>query len=370
MISRPETAGWRKCLLLLLLGLSLAFPVFAQAPPSQAPTPVIAARAELARWSDPLDALGTLKADESVTLSAKVTETIESLEFEGGERVEAGDVLVRLDDDEAQANLRAAEALRDERQAAVNRLAQLQQRNLGVRADVEDSRAQLRQAQAELESLQAQLDNYQIRAPFSGEVGFRDISIGTLVSPGDELVTLDKLDRMKLDFRVPETTLGSLEPGMSLTATSAAFPETAFEGEIATIGTRVDPVSRSVSIRALIDNPQRKLRPGMLMEVTVTLHPRQALVIPEAALIPEGERHYVLVIDEDSDAQVARRQVKVGERRPGEAEILAGLSAGDLVVSHGVERAHDGERVRLLGIADDDTSVRALLEANRDAGGV
>ncbi len=130
MISRPETAGWRKCLLLLLLGLSLAFPVFAQAPPSQAPTPVIAARAELARWSDPLDALGTLKADESVTLSAKVTETIESLEFEGGERVEAGDVLVRLDDDEAQANLRAAEALRDERQAAVNRLAQLQQRNL------------------------------------------------------------------------------------------------------------------------------------------------------------------------------------------------------------------------------------------------
>ncbi|MBW5798646.1 efflux RND transporter periplasmic adaptor subunit [Halomonas elongata] len=368
MIASSHAAAWQRRLPLLLLGLTLAFPSFAQTAPAQQPTAVIAARAELAQWSDPLDALGTLKADESVTLSAKVTETIASLEFEGGERVDAGDVLVRLDDDEARANLRAAEALRDERQAAVNRLAQLQQRNLGTRADAEDSRAQLRQAQAEVESLQAQLDNYQIKAPFSGEVGFRNISIGTLVSPGDELATLDKIDRMKLDFQVPEVALGSLTPGMSLTATSAAFPEADFQGEIATLGTRVDPVSRSVSIRALIDNPQRKLRPGMLMEVTIARRQRQALVIPEAALIPEGKRHYVLVIDASDDDRVTRRQVKVGERRPGEAEILDGLSPGDLIVSHGVERAHDGDRVRLLGIADDDTSVRELLEANRDAG--
>ncbi|WP_275288669.1 efflux RND transporter periplasmic adaptor subunit [Halomonas elongata] len=368
MISRPEAACWRKRLSLLLLGLSLASPLFAQDPSSREPTAVIAARAELARWSDPLDALGTLKADESVTLSATVTETITGLEFEGGERVEAGDVLVRLSDAEARADLRAAEALRDERRSAVNRLTQLQQRNLGTRADAEDSRAQLRQAQAEVESLEAQLDNYQVQAPFSGVVGFRQISVGTLVTPGTELATLDKIDRMKLDFQVPEVALGSLSPGMSLTATSAAFPESDFEGEIATIGTRVDPVSRSVSIRALIDNPQRKLRPGMLMEVTVPLHPRQTLAIPEAALIPEGERHYVLVIDEGNDDRVTRRQVRVGERRPGEAEILEGLAAGDLIVSHGVERAHDGARIRLLGIADDDTSVRELLEANRDAG--
>ncbi|MDR5858094.1 efflux RND transporter periplasmic adaptor subunit [Halomonas eurihalina] len=368
MIARPNAAAWRKRLPLLLLGLTLAFPSFAQTTPAEQPTAVIAARAELAQWSDPLDALGTLKADESVTLSAKVTETIESLEFEGGERVEAGDVLVRLDNDEAQANLRVAEALRDERQAAVDRLAQLQQRNLGTRADAEDSRAQLRQAQAEVESLQAQLDNFQIKAPFSGEVGFRNISIGALVSPGDELATLDKIDRMKLDFQVPEVALGSLAPGMSLTATSAAFPESDFQGEIATIGTRIDPVSRSVSIRALIDNPQRKLRPGMLMEVTIARRQRQALVIPEAALIPEGKRHYVLIIDASDDDRVTRRQVRVGERRPSEAEILDGLSPGDLIVSHGVERAHDGDRVRLLGIADDDTSVRALLEADRNAG--
>ncbi|MDL4863077.1 efflux RND transporter periplasmic adaptor subunit [Halomonas elongata] len=368
MISRLEAAGWRKRLFLLLLGLCLASPLFAQTPSSRDTTPVIAARAELTQWSDPLNALGTLKADESVTLSATVTETIDSLDFEGGERVEAGDVLVRLSDAGAQADLRAAEALRDERQSAVSRLSQLQQRNLGTRAEAEDSRAQLRQAQAEVESLQAQLDNYQIKAPFSGEVGFRNISIGTLVSPGDELATLDKIDRMKLDFQVPEVALGSLTPGMSLTATSAAFPEADFQGEIATLGTRVDPVSRSVSIRALIDNPQRKLRPGMLMEVTIDRRQRQALVIPEAALIPEGKRHYVLVIDASDDDRVTRRQVKVGERRPGEAEILDGLSPGDLIVSHGVERAHDGDRVRLLGIADDDTSVRELLEANRDAG--
>ena len=369
MISRPRTSPWRRAVCLLLFGLSLASPVLAQTPTDREPTAVIASRATQDQWSDPLDALGTLKADESVTVSATVTETIESLEFEGGEHVEAGDVLVRLSDDQARANLRAAIAQRDQRQAQVDRLSQLQQRNLGTRAEAEDSRAQLRQAQAEVESLQAQLEDYEIQAPFSGVVGFRQVSAGTLVSPGTELATLDKLDRMKLDFQVPETELGSLAPGMSLTASSAAYPQTDFQGEIAAIDPRVDSVSRSASVRAILDNPERQLRPGMLMEVRVARRERQTLVIPEAALVPEGERHYVLVIkEEDERKTVERRRVHIGERRPGEAEVLDGLTAGDLIVNHGAERVRDGDAVRLLGIADDETSVRELLRANRDAG--
>ncbi|GED21761.1 MexH family multidrug efflux RND transporter periplasmic adaptor subunit [Halomonas halmophila] len=353
----------------MLFGLSLASPLLAQTPTAREPTAVIASRVEQARWSDPLEALGTLKSDESVTISATVTETIQSLEFEGGEHVEAGDVLVRLSNDQAQADLRAAKALRDQRQAQVDRLSQLQQRNLGTRAEAEDSRAQLRQAQAEVEALQAQLEDYTIQAPFSGVVGFRQVSAGTLVSPGTELATLDQLDRMKLDFQVPATALGSLAPGMSLTATSAAYPEASFQGEIAAISPRVDSVTRSASVRAILDNPERQLRPGMLMEVTVARRQRETLVIPEAALIPEGERHYVLVIQEGEDGKtVERRRVRVGERRPGEAEVLEGLTAGDLIVNHGAERVRDGDAVRLLGITDDETSVRELLRANRDAG--
>ncbi|MCW4150989.1 efflux RND transporter periplasmic adaptor subunit [Halomonas sp. 18H] len=368
MTSRLQASAWRIALC-WLLGLTLASPLLAQAPGGREPTAIIGVHAEQASWSDPLEALGTLKADESVTLSAKVTETIESLAFEGGEHVEAGEVLVRLSDDQAQAELRATIAQRDQRQARVDRLNQLQQRNLGTRAEAENSRAQLRQAQAEVASLQAHLEDYTIQAPFSGVVGFRQVSVGTLVSPGTALATLDKLDRLKLDFQVPATAIGSLAPGMSLTAHSAAFPETRFEGEIAAIDPRVDSVSRSASVRALIDNPERRLRPGMLMEVRVERRQRQTLVIPEAALIPEGERHYVLVISQDADQpQVARRRVQVGERRPGEAEVLEGLTAGELIVHHGAERVRDGDTVRLLGTVDDQTSVRGLLRARRDGG--
>ncbi|MDR5868069.1 efflux RND transporter periplasmic adaptor subunit [Halomonas koreensis] len=356
----PAGPGW---LALLLMACLLALPAAAQER-----TAVIGARATLSDWSDPLEALGTLEAEESVTLSATVTETIAEVAFEGGERVEAGELLVRLDDAEERADLRVAEARRDERRDAVTRLARLQERNLAPRAQAEDSRAQLRQVEAEIDALRARLDDYRLRAPFDGVVGFRRVSVGTLATPGMELATLDKLDRMKLDFRVPEVALGGLAPGLPLTAESAAYPEARFSGSVAAVGTRVDPVSRSVPVRAVLPNPAGRLRPGMLMEVTLQRRPRQALVVPESALIPEGERHYVLVIHEDEDGRIERRRVRLGERRTGEAEVLEGLSPGELVVSHGVERTRDGARVRLLGIADETTSVRDLLEAGRGQG--
>ncbi|QOR38322.1 efflux RND transporter periplasmic adaptor subunit [Billgrantia diversa] len=326
---------------------------------------VIAARAIVEPWSDPLEALGTLRADESVTLSATVTEIVAELNFRDGEVVEAGQLLIRLEDGEEQAQLRAAQALRDERRSAVERLTQLQNRNMAPRADVEDSQARLRQVQAEIQALEARLTNYRIRAPFSGRVGFRNISAGSLVTPGTELVTLDKLDLMKLDFSVPESYLAILEPGLPLTARSAAFPDERFEGEVSSIGSRVDPVSRSITVRAKLDNPELRLRPGMLMEVVLQRNPRQAVVVPESVLVPSGDKQYVLVIDEADEHRLVRRQVRVGERRTGQAEILEGLAGGELLVSHGLQRAQEGDRVRVLGIADDDASVRQILEANR-----
>ncbi len=191
---------------------------------------VIGAHAKVQPWSDPVEALGTLRADESVTLSATVTEIVAELNFRDGEVVEAGQLLIRLEDGEEQAQLRAAQALRDERRSAVERLSQLQSRNLAPRADVEDSQARLRQVEAEIQALEARLTNYRLRAPFDGRVGFRNISVGSLVTPGTALVTLDKLDVMKLDFSVPETFLAFLAPGLPLTAHSAAFPDEAFEG--------------------------------------------------------------------------------------------------------------------------------------------
>ncbi len=370
--TRPTPLALDRCLatltgpLCLVLALTIGLvlgphsPVAAQERPA-----VIGARASVEAWSDPLEALGTLRADESVTLSATVTELVAELNFQDGERVEAGQLLIRLDDAEERAQLRAAQALRDERRGTVNRLSQLQSRNMAPRADVEDSQAQLRQVEAEVQALEARLSNYRIRAPFAGRVGFRNISLGSLVTPGTELVTLDKLDEMKLDFSVPESFLSILAPGLPLTARSAAFPDERFEGEVASIGSRVDPVSRSVTVRAKLDNPELRLRPGMLMEVVLRRNPRQAVVVPESVLVPSGDKQYVLLIDEADDNRLVRRQVRVGERRTGQAEILEGLTGGELVVSHGLQRSHEGDRVRVLGIAADDTSVRDILEANR-----
>lgn len=328
---------------------------------AQSPPPVIAASATLKSWSDPIDALGTLRADESITLSTTVTDTVMEIHFRDGELVEAGQHLIQLNDAEERAQLRAARALEDERRNALNRVMQLQERNLSARADVEDNQARLRQATAEAEALEARLANYRIEAPFSGRVGFRDISLGTLVTPGMDLVTLDKLDVMQLDFSVPEVYLGELSPGLTLTATSAAYPDSDFEGEVATIGTRVDPVSRSVTVRAEVENPSLRLRPGMLMQVTLAPAPREALVIPESAIVPEGATHYVWYLHAEDNNRVAWREVALGSRREGEVEIVAGLEPGDWVVAHGTERVREGQTPDLLGVLDEDTSVSELI---------
>ncbi|MFI8749215.1 efflux RND transporter periplasmic adaptor subunit [Vreelandella lionensis] len=347
------------CCLLLLLG-------WASIASAQSKPPVIGYYVETETWSDPLEALGTLRADESVTLSATVTDTIAEINFDDGEQVERGRLLVRLEDAEEQALLRAAQAITDERRNASGRASQLQQRNLAARADVEDTQSQLRQAQADAQALEARLENYRIHAPFSGRVGFRDVSVGTLVTPGMALVTLDKLDVMKLDFTVPAVFLERLSAGLSLSATTAAYPDEVFRGDVASIGTRIDPVSRSVSVRAELANPDLKLRPGMLMEVIVQQRVRNTLVLPEAAIQPSGNRHFVMVIQQQENApRLERREVAIGERRSGEVEVLEGISEGDLVVIHGLQLAREGQEVRILGIADDSTDIRSLLEADR-----
>lgn len=355
----------RRLMLVLTLMLIVGAVSHGSAAWAQPPPPVIAASTELQRWSDPIKALGTLRADESITLSTTVTDTVAEINFRDGERVKAGQQLIQLNDTEERAQLRAARALEDERRNALNRVTQLQERNLSARADVEDNQARLRQATAEAEALEARLANYRLKAPFSGRVGFRNISLGTLVTPGMELVTLDKLDVMQLDFSVPEVYLGELSSGLSLTATSAAYPDDVFTGDVTTIGTRVDPVSRSITVRARIDNPSLRLRPGMLMQVTLAPTPRETLVVPESAIVPEGQRHYVWYLDTEDNNRVAWREVKLGSRREGEVEIVSGLERGDLVVAHGTERVREGETPELLGVLDDDTSVSELIRQER-----
>jgi membrane fusion protein (multidrug efflux system) len=189
-----------------------------------------------------------------------------------------------------------------------------------------------------------------ITAPFSGRVGLRHVSLGGLVNPGAVITTLDDLSIVKLDFAVPELFLASLRSGLTIAAQSSAYPGSTFQGRVASVDTRVDPTTRAVAVRALIDNRDGRLRPGMFMTLRLVRAESQALMLPEEAIVPEEDHHFVFVVD---DGKAHKRPVSVGRRRPGEVEILDGLTARDTVIVDGTLNVSEGTpvSVRLAGSA-------------------
>jgi membrane fusion protein (multidrug efflux system) len=202
---------------------------------------------------------------------------------------------------------------------------------------------------ANVAAAEARLDDLVIRAPFPGRLGLRRISVGSLVTPGTVITTLDDTRTMKLDFSIPESFLAILQPGLTIEARSAAWPEQPFHGEVTTIDTRVDRVTRAITVRALIRNEKMLLRPGMFMTVRLTQAPRQAVVVPEESIVPERGEQYVWVVN---DAHVERRKVELGVRRPGSVEIVAGLATGERVVTQGTQRLTPGSAVEERRPAD------------------
>jgi len=341
--------------------LLLAASVSAQPPGAT----VIVAEVVTEVVDDVIEAHGTLKAREAVTISATVTDLIREIHFEDGAQVEQGALLLSLDDREEQARLRVKQAQLVERENELNRARQLLERNLGSRAEVEDNQARLAETRAEVEEIQVRLQRYLIKAPFSGVVGLRDVSPGMLVSPGTELVRLVAVDPINLDFTVPELFLADLKPGLNITARSRSYPDEVFLGQIEALQSEIDPQTRSITVRASLENPDFRLRPGQFMQVDIARGERQVLALPESALIPEGNRQFVFVVSEDG-LTVSRKQVEIGIRYQGRVEISAGLEAGEKVVVHGVQKLRDGAGVQILGMVDEQRSIRDILQQNRE----
>jgi membrane fusion protein, multidrug efflux system len=290
-----------------------------------------------------IEALGTVTANESVTIIAKLTDTVSKVRFEDGELVNGGDVLVELTNREETALLAEAEANVVDARAQHRRLADLIKEGSVPKSQVDEAHARLMAAEARHESILARLSDRLIRAPFSGVTGFRLVSEGALLSPSTPITTLDDIATIKLDFTVPELLIADLAPGLTVEATSAAIASRAFNGTVRTIGSRIDPVTRAVMVRALIDNPELVLRPGMLLTVRLKSRPRQSLVIPDSALVQEGTTMSVFVVRE---GVAARQKITVGVRSGDYAEVLEGLAAGALVVTAGQLKLRDGMTVR------------------------
>jgi membrane fusion protein (multidrug efflux system) len=307
---------------------------------------VMTQQARIEPWVDRIEALGTARANESVMLSAKVTETVARINFEDGQQVSEGAVLVELTDRAEVAALKEAQAAFAEAEKQTRRLEDLVGQGTVPRSAVDQQVALRDQARARMEAIRARLSDRVITAPFAGQLGFRMVSPGALVTPGTPITTLDDIATIKLEFAVPERFFAELKPGRSIDAMSAAYPERSFDGIVASVDSRVDSATRTVMVRANVDNADGLLRPGMLMVVELITPARDVLVIDEISLVQVGSEAFVYRVAADNTAE--RVVVQPGRRSRGRVEIVAGLEAGDRIVSEGVVKLRPGMALTLL----------------------
>ena len=257
-------------------------------------------------------------------------------------------MLVELSSVEQSASLAEANAANAAAQEELRRAQELFDRGFASQARIDTVRANADAAAARVNAGASRFDDRTIRAPFSGVVGLRLASPGQYVRPGDQIGTLDDLSQIKLDFDVPETRLAQLATGVAITARTAAFPDRLFEGTISQVDSRIDPTTRTVRVRALLPNPGEVIRPGMLMTVQVQSNPRQALAVPEIAVLDEIDGAYIYrVRTADGGASAERVRVQVGQRSGGMAEIIEGVEEGDQIIVEGVQSVRPGQPVRL-----------------------
>jgi membrane fusion protein (multidrug efflux system) len=308
-------------------------------------TRVIAAAVMPVQWRDSIEALGTTRANESVTITAKVSEIVRKVAFESGDVVEAGAVLVDLSSGAQLAGLEEARAAYQEAERQLTRQQELADRQLIAVSQIDTQRAARDAARARMNVVRAALSDRVITAPFAGVLGLRQVSPGSLVTPGTPIATLDDISVIKLDFSVPERFLAVLARGQDIAARSETYPDRAFEGKVTSVDSRIDPVTRSIAVRAEIQNPELLLRPGMLMAVQLFQEPRDTLAIPEIAVLQVGMDSFVYRVTAEETAE--RVPVELGARRKGEVEIVRGLTAGERIVTEGAVKLRDGARVSL-----------------------
>lgn len=311
------------------------------------PTKVLATELRSERIVDSIEALGTARANESVEIKPRVASLITRIAFTEGELVEEGDLLVELENSEIRANLSVAEASLSESTSSYERSRSLIDTRVISEAELEQLAAAMQVDAATVEAARARLDNTYIRAPFTGRVGLRRVSPGGYVDTNTVITTLDDVDTIKLDFTIPETFLAVVSEDMNIVADSLVYPDRQFGGRVDSIDTRLDPVSRSVQVRAIMDNADGLLKPGMFMTVDLQRDRGDALLAPEEAIVPEGEQHFVYVV---SDGVARKQQVQIGRRVPGAVVLLSGAQSGDVVVTEGTQKIRDGAPVEVLNV--------------------
>ncbi len=324
----------------------------AQAKPAGGPPPGMPGRAvpvKVGAVKNEVTAVGTLLADESVLVRPEIDGRIVDLHFKEGQAVPQGAKLVTLDASEVEAQLAAAKAQVRTDQQRLERTKELLDQKFISQDAYDVAKNNYERSVAVMEEIQARLDKAVIRAPFPGTVGLRMVSPGAYVKKGDDIVRLENIAAIKLDFRVPEVFVSQLKTGQPVAIRLDAFPEESFSGRIYAVEPVVEERTRTVLVRARVDNQGFKLKPGMFVRVTLTLSTKQnAILVPETAIWPQGQDSFVYRV---VDGKALLTKVALGQRRPGEVEVTQGLSLGDVVVTEGQMKIRDGAPVMVMGEA-------------------
>jgi membrane fusion protein (multidrug efflux system) len=289
-----------------------------------------------------IEAIGSAVASESAEITSRTLNTVTAIRFADGQLVRRGTVLVEFDSAQARADLAGAEAALAESRSQYNRSRELFSTKALSQSQMDQLEATLKTNEARVAAARAKLDDTIIRAPFAGRIGFRRVSVGSLVNPGTVISTLDDTSVMKLDFTVPQAYMFGIKPGLEVTSQIAGVPNRTFTGRVTTLDSRVDPVTRSIMVRAELPNPDGVLKPGMFMTAKISATALQALLIPEGALVPEQGKTFVFVV---KNGVAMKREVTIGRRRPGEVQVTTGLDDGERVVVEGTQKIRDGTQV-------------------------
>lgn len=315
------------------------------APARARPAPVVeVAEVRATEIERSVSAVGSGSAVRSVELKMLASGRVEHVGFEGGEYVEAGRLLVRLNDDAARAALAEARADLTEAQGAFDRSQALRAQGRVAESAMESATAGLSRAEARLLRAETDLANRSLEAPFDGVIGFPEVEIGSSVGTDTVIAGLDDLSRLSVEFRVPERFFGDVREGARLRAESRIFPGEVFEGIVSGVGRRLDLVSRTFEVRALIDNADRRLPAGAFLRVELVFDKRDSVVVPEEAVISRSDRNFVFVVE---DGRAIEREVQLGVRQVGAVEVLDGVAAGDKVIVRGTDKVRSGAPVRL-----------------------
>ncbi|QSX38776.1 efflux RND transporter periplasmic adaptor subunit [Shewanella sedimentimangrovi] len=305
---------------------------------------VVVATAAMQAVRDEVEALGTTLANESVNITAKVTEVVASVNFNDGDLVAKGELLVQLQDAEQRAKVTVAKVKVSDHQRELKRISTLVTNQTVAETERDRLQTAIDTAKAELDQAESALRDRRIVAPFAGRLGLRQISNGALLTPGTSITTLDDISSVKLDFSVPERFLTDLIPGKDVEASAVAYPGELFIGKVLSVDSRVNPATRAVTVRAEIPNPQAKLLPGMLMKVKLIKQSREALLVPESAIIPIQKKHFVYLVNGDN--RVEQRQVTVGLRKRGWVELTDGIEMGEKIIIRGILKVRPGDEVK------------------------